>query len=123
MDFVGVAASGQWASACHNCHRILLRRPLDYHNRDNSCIDLLELTSSCAISLAPKTCFRLKDSGEGLSEVQYTWQDNITPGQVSIAYLILDKEDSLMRDNQAKNKNLAARHSKSHHERRSKTTH
>jgi hypothetical protein len=59
----------------------------------------------------------LKDSGEGLSEVQYTWQDNITPGQVSIAYLILDKEDSLMRDNQAKNKNLAARHSKSPHER------
>jgi hypothetical protein len=132
MDFVGVGVvSGRLASACHNCHKILLRRPLDYHNRDNSCIDLLELTSSGAINLAPKTCFRLKDSGEGLSEVQYTWQDNITRGQVSIAYLIEEacllasvrKKDDLMRDNQAKNKNLAARHSKSPHEKRSKTTH
>jgi hypothetical protein len=115
MDFVGVGVvSGRLASACHNCHKILLRRPLDYHNRDNSCIDLLELTSSGAINLAPKTCFRLKDSGEGLSEVQYTWQDNITRGQVSIAYLIEEarllvsvrKKDDLMRDNQAKIKTL-----------------
>src|SRR6266567_6563008 len=83
MDFVVAVESGRSASACHNCRRILRRRPPNYHNKGNSYFDLLELTLSSTIHRALTTWFQLTDTGEGLSKVQYTWQDHIISKQIS----------------------------------------